>query len=132
MANELNTDQGIFAIDDNPMNLALLSAVFKAHGCRFASAANAPEALAAMPAFRPAVILMDLQLPVVDGLTLTRQLRQDPAYAGVIIIAVTSYAMKGDRERALAAGCDDYVTKPIDTRGLPAMVANHLARHPAR
>ena len=117
----------IFAIDDNPVNVALLSAVFQAHGYRFGSAKDAASALAALPGFHADVILMDLQLPVVDGLTLTRQLRQDPAYAGVIIIAVTSYAMKGDRDRALAAGCDDYVTKPIDTRGLPATVARHLA-----
>jgi len=117
----------IFAVDDNPVNLALLSAIFRAHGYRFGSAKDAASALAALPDFHADVILMDLQLPAVDGLTLTRQLRQDPAYAGMIIIAVTSYAMKGDRERALAAGCDDYVTKPIDTRGLPATVERHLA-----
>jgi two-component system cell cycle response regulator DivK len=120
-------DAAIFAIDDNPMNVALLSAVFQAHGYRFGSATDAASALAALPGFRADVILMDLQLPEVDGLTLTRQLRGDPAFARIIIIAVTSYAMKGDRERALAAGCDDYVTKPIDTRALPATVARHLA-----
>jgi two-component system cell cycle response regulator DivK len=120
-------DTAIFAIDDNPMNIALLSAIFQAHGYRFSSARDAASALAALPDFHADVILMDLQLPEVDGLTLTRQLRLDPAFAGIIIIAVTSYAMKGDRERALAAGCDDYVTKPIDTRALPATVARHLA-----
>jgi CheY-like chemotaxis protein len=125
MANE-----AVFAIDDNVVNLDLLRAVLEASGYRFGCAKNAEEAMAALPAFRPEVILMDLQLPVVDGLTLTRQLRANPAFTGVPIIAVTSYAMKGDRQRALDAGCDDYVTKPIDTRRLPEIIARHLAQRP--
>jgi two-component system cell cycle response regulator DivK len=117
----------ILAVDDNPVNLALLRAVLQSRGYDLRLAQNADEALAALPAFQPRLILMDLQLPGQDGLSLTRQLRGDPASAGIVIIAVTSYAMKGDRERALAAGCDDYVTKPIDTRALPALIARYLA-----
>jgi two-component system cell cycle response regulator DivK len=117
----------ILAVDDNPVNLALLRAILNSRGYDLRLAQNADEALAALPAFQPQLILMDLQLPGQDGLSLTRQLRNDPAFAGIVIIAVTSYAMKGDRERALAAGCDDYVTKPIDTRALPALVARYLA-----
>ena len=68
-----------------------------------------------------------VQLPGVDGLELTRRLKADPATRPIVIIALTAYAMKGDHEKALAAGCDDYVTKPIDTRTLPVTVAKHLA-----
>jgi CheY-like chemotaxis protein len=71
---------------------------------------------------------MDLQLPVMDGLELTRRLKEDPKHRDVIIIALTAYAMKGDREKALKAGCDGYISKPIDTEQLPKMVADHLAR----
>ena len=98
MANE-----AVFAIDDNQVNLELLRAVLETHGYKFGCARSADEALAALPGFRPAVILMDLQLPGVDGLTLTRRLRKDPAFTDVPIIAVTSYAMKGDRQRAIDA-----------------------------
>jgi CheY-like chemotaxis protein len=70
---------------------------------------------------------MDVQLPGVDGLELTRRLKADPATRSIKIIAVTAYAMKGDQEKAIAAGCDDYVTKPVDTRALPLLIAKHLA-----
>jgi CheY-like chemotaxis protein len=71
---------------------------------------------------------MDLQLPGIDGLTLTRLLKAVPETAGISIIAVTAYAMKGDRELAIAAGCDDYVTKPIDTRALPELIARYAGK----
>ncbi len=69
---------------------------------------------------------MDLQLPGIDGLELTRRLKADPATRDIKIIAVTAYAMKGDEDKALEAGCDDYVTKPIDTRALPGTIAKHI------
>jgi CheY-like chemotaxis protein len=71
---------------------------------------------------------MDLQLPGIDGLELTRQIKADPATADLKVVAVTAYAMKGDAERARAAGCDDYVTKPIDTKALPEIVARYVQR----
>jgi CheY-like chemotaxis protein len=74
---------------------------------------------------------MDLQLPGIDGLELTRQLRADPARRGILIVALTAYAMKGDEARAYDAGCDAYMSKPIDTDALPKMVAGLLARQPA-
>jgi CheY-like chemotaxis protein len=77
--------------------------------------------------FRPRLILMDLQLPGVDGLELTRRLKADPTHRNAIIIAITASAMKGDEEKAVAAGCDGYITKPIDTRTLPVVVASYLA-----
>jgi CheY-like chemotaxis protein len=71
---------------------------------------------------------MDIQLPGIDGLELTRRLKADPGTRDIVIIAVTAYAMKGDQDKALAAGCDDYITKPIDTRALPDTIARHLAK----
>ncbi len=118
----------VLIVDDNPTNLKLVAYLVKAQGYDTATASDAAGALAAIRAHKPAVILMDLQLPGVDGLALTRDLKSDPATRDIAIIAVTAYAMKGDREKALEAGCDDYVTKPIDTRALPAVIARHVAR----
>ena len=90
--------------------------------------AQAHAATAVIAQRRPHVILMDLQLPGVDGLELTRRLKADPATRDITIIAVTAYAMKGDEDKALAAGCDDYVTKPIDTRALPELIRRHAVK----
>jgi CheY-like chemotaxis protein len=116
----------ILIVDDNPTNLKLVTFLVRANGYDVDTAADAEQAVAAIGANRPALILMDLQLPGVDGLELTRRLKADPATADIKIIAVTAYAMKGDQEKALSAGCDAYVTKPIDTRGLPTLIANQL------
>jgi CheY-like chemotaxis protein len=70
---------------------------------------------------------MDIQLPDIDGLEATRRLKADPATSDIIVIALTAYAMKGDRDKALDAGCNGYVSKPIDTRTLPGLIASHLA-----
>jgi two-component system cell cycle response regulator DivK len=120
----------ILIVDDNPQNLKLARIVLASAGYEVRTAIDAEDALAILAGFRPALILMDLQLPGMDGLELTRQLKADPAYRDVVILALTAYAMKGDREKALAAGCDGYVSKPIDTDGLPRTVADHLARSP--
>ncbi len=116
----------ILIVDDNPTNLKLVAYVMQARGYDVDTALDADSALAAIGRVRPRVILMDLQLPGVDGLTLTRLLKADPLTGGIVIIAVTANAMKGDHDKALAAGCDDYLTKPIDTRTLPDTVARHL------
>jgi CheY-like chemotaxis protein len=115
----------VLIVDDNPTNLKLVAYLVKAHGYVVDTAADAEAALAAIAANRPRVILMDLQLPGIDGLELTRRLKADPATRDIKIIAVTAYAMKGDQEKAREAGCDDYVTKPIDTRALPELVAKY-------
>lgn len=117
----------ILIVDDNPSNTKLLAFLLQAKGYEVRTAANADEALAAIADRHPRLILMDIQLPGMDGLTLTRQLKADPATQGISIIAATAYAMKGDEARALAAGCDGYITKPIDTRQLPADIARFLA-----
>lgn len=116
----------ILIVDDNATNLKLVAYLMRSQGYDVGTAGDAAAALAEIQAHPPRLVLMDLQLPGVDGLELTRRLKADPATRDIKIIAVTAYAMKGDQERALAAGCDDYVTKPIDTRTLPATVARHL------
>ena len=117
----------ILVIDDNPTNLKLVSFLVRSHGYEVDTAADAESAMTAIVEHRPTVILMDLQLPGIDGLELTRRLKNDPDTRPIPVIAVTAYAMKGDQEKALAAGCDDYVTKPIDTRTLPEVIAKHVA-----
>lgn len=115
-------------VDDQPTNLKLLVYLLTAKGYEVETANDAFSALEVLKRFRPRVILMDLQLPGMDGLALTRQLKADPSTRDIVIIAVTAFAMKGDEEKALAAGCDGYVTKPIDTRALPATLARFLAK----
>jgi CheY-like chemotaxis protein len=121
----------ILVVDDNPQNLKLVRVLLAAEGHHVLTAAGADEALRTLEAATPAVILMDLQMPGMDGLELTRRLKADPVRADIVIIALTAYAMRGDKERALAAGCDDYMTKPIDTTALPEVVARWLAQRGA-
>lgn len=118
----------VLIVDDNAVNLKLVAYLVKAQGYDVDTAMDAESALAALQSKKPDVILMDLQLPGVDGLELTRRIKADPALRDVPIIAVTAYAMKGDREKAIEAGCDEYVTKPIDTRALPGVIARQVAR----
>ena len=120
--------EAILIIDDHPINRKLLHQVLAPHGYNLRAASDAEQALAILADFRPRLILMDLQLPHMSGLELARKLRADPIHGEVLLVAVTAYAMKGDEERARAAGCDGYITKPIDTRTLPAVVAGYLAR----
>lgn len=118
----------VLVVEDNATGAKLVEYLLKAHGYKVTVANDAAEALAAIREQHPDVILMDIQLPGVDGLAIVRQLRADVATRGLLIIAVTAYAMKGDKEKALAAGCDGYITKPIDTRTLPAAIARLLER----
>lgn len=117
----------ILIVDDNPTNLKLVTFLMQQSGYDVTTAADADDAMASIRTRPPNLILMDVQLPGIDGLELTRQLKTDPATKSILVIAVTAYAMKGDQDRALSAGCDDYVTKPIDTKQLPLTVAKHLA-----
>jgi CheY-like chemotaxis protein len=116
----------ILIVDDNVTNLKLVAYLMKSKGYDVGTAVDAETALEEIRTHRPRLILMDLQLPGTDGLELTRRLKADPTTRGILVIAVTAYAMKGDQDRALAAGCDDYITKPIDTRTLPETIARHL------
>jgi CheY-like chemotaxis protein len=121
----------ILIVDDNAQNLKLARVILTVEGYDVRTAADAEEALRVLQSFTPRLILMDIQLPGMDGLQLTRRLRSDPAWQNVRIVALTAYAMKGDEDKALAAGCDGYVTKPIDTERLPKLIAEHLAAGPS-
>jgi two-component system, cell cycle response regulator DivK len=103
-------------IDDNEVNRTLLQYVLEAGGFEVRMAGNAAEALQVLATVRPQVVLMDLQLPGTSGLELTQRMKADPHTHDIVIIAVTSYAMKGDEQKARAAGCDGYLTKPIDVK----------------
>jgi CheY-like chemotaxis protein len=118
----------ILIVDDNHANAALMSFILQKTGYDLRTAGDAEEAMVMVREFQPVLIMMDLQLPGMDGLELTRRLKADIATYAIIIIAVTAYAMKGDEERAIDAGCDGYLSKPIETRKLPGIVADYFAR----
>jgi len=122
----------ILIVDDNEVNLKVVRVLLTVEGYDVRTASDATEALAVLHTFHPRLILMDLQMPGMDGLQLSRRLKADPATSATTILAVTAYAMKGDEEKARSAGCDDYITKPIDTRALPHIVADYLARAAGR
>jgi two-component system cell cycle response regulator DivK len=117
----------ILVVDDNPQNLKLARVLLAGEGYAVRTATDAEDALRVLAEFTPRLVLMDLQLPGMDGLELTRRLKADPRYRSMVIIALTAYAMKGDEEKALGAGCDAYVAKPIDTDALPRIVCQLLA-----
>jgi two-component system cell cycle response regulator DivK len=125
---ELGAGPLVLVVDDNPINLKLTRVLLSAEGYSIATASSAEEALRVLDTITPRLILMDIQLPGLDGLELTRILKRDPARRDIPVIALTAYAMKGDEERARAAGCDGYVTKPIDPGTLPDVIARAVAR----
>lgn len=120
----------ILIVDDNEVNLRLAHWLLSSEGFTVRVAKDAEEAFGVLDEFHPRLILMDLQMPGMDGLTATRKLKADPRTRGIVVIALTAFAMSGDRERALEAGCEGYVTKPIDTRTLPGLIAGYLATAP--
>jgi CheY-like chemotaxis protein len=113
-------------VEDNEVNQLLTASVLEREGFVVDLAADSVQALDQLRARTPDVILMDVQLPGVDGLTLTRQIKADPATARITIVALTAHAMTGDREQTLAAGCAGYISKPIDTRTFARQVRDFL------
>jgi two-component system cell cycle response regulator len=114
--------ENILIVDDNRDNLKLTEILLKCAGYLVRTAEDAEQALALLEDYRPDLILMDIQLPGMDGLELTRRLRQMPRLAGTPIVALTAYAMAGDEANARNAGCTGYITKPIDTRTFAGLV----------
>jgi two-component system cell cycle response regulator DivK len=122
MANE-----AVLLVDDNVSNLKLVKVLLQSKNYDLRTALNAGETFSVLTTFQPKLILMDIQLPDINGLEITKKLRADSKYNDVVILAITAYAMKGDEERSLAAGCDGYIPKPIDTRTLPHIIEKWLS-----
>ena len=116
----------ILLVEDNPANQLLASSVLERDGFEVVVADSASEAEDAILRQKPDLILMDIQLPEMDGLSFTRRLKADPATASITVVAMTAHAMVGDREDAMAAGCSGYIAKPIDTRTLGDQVRGFL------
>ena len=116
----------ILAVEDQEDNMKILRDLLTSAGYEIVEAGNGEEAMAAVAKRRPDLILMDIQLPIMDGYEATRRIKADPALRSIPIIAVTSYALSGDEEKARAAGCDDFVPKPYSPRQLLAKVRQYL------
>lgn len=116
----------IMVVDDNESNLKLARDLLEMEGFEVSGCMDAESALKALHQFRPVLILMDLALPGIDGLQLTQKLKSEKQTKDIKIVALTASAMKGDKERILAAGCDGYIAKPIDTRKFKEQVAQYL------
>ncbi len=116
----------ILVVEDNKDNMILISDVLNSLGYAVTTARDGAEGIKSVRAEKPDLILMDLSLPLLDGWTATRMIKGDPKLADIPIIAVTAHAMIGDRERALEAGCDDYISKPINMRDLTAKLRQYL------
>ena len=118
----------ILVVEDNEQNRILMRQILTYHGYDVLEATDGLTGLEMARAHMPALILLDIQMPVMNGYVVIRELRNNPELRKIKAIAVTSFAMKGDREKALQAGFDEYVTKPIDTRKFPELVKQVLSR----
>jgi len=118
----------ILYIEDNEQNLYLVTYILEKHGYEVFAARDGREGIDRAAVVRPDLILLDIQLPLMDGYAVARQLRTNPDLAGIPIVAVTSYAMAGDRDKALAAGCTGYIEKPINPDTFKQQVEQHFPR----
>jgi len=116
----------VLIVEDNELNMKLFRDLLEAHGYATTGTSNGFEALDLVRKLRPDLILMDIQLPQVSGLEVTKWIKDDPELRAIPVVAVTAFAMKGDEERTREAGCDGYISKPIETRELAAQVARCL------
>jgi CheY-like chemotaxis protein len=117
----------VLIVDDNAMNVDLVSFLLAADAMQVEAALDATQADACITAQHPDLILMDIQMPGVDGLELTRRLKADAATRHIVVVALTAYAMKGDEARMRAAGCDGYIAKPIEVASFASRVRSFLA-----
>lgn len=116
----------ILIVEDDPRSLKMIRMTLRPYGYSLLEATDGEEALKVARSDKPDLIIMDLRLPKVSGLEVTRQLRQMSDFNHIAIIAITAYAMRGDKEKAISAGCDAYLAKPINTRELPKLVTEML------
>lgn len=119
----------VLIVEDNPMNMRLIEMILKSDDYLLLKATDGEEALTIAAIDHPDLILMDIRLPRIDGLEVAKRLKRNTKLNDIPIIALTAHAMKGDMEKAIEAGCESYVAKPIDTRHLPKLVASTLSAH---
>ena len=122
------SSNSVLIVDDTPVNLKLVRVLLSRQGFEVRTASTAEEALEMAQSFRPKLVLADIQLPGMDGLEMTRRLKAAPETHDTVVLALTAFAMKGDEEKAFAAGCDGYITKPIDTRTFPSLIREYMAK----
>jgi two-component system cell cycle response regulator DivK len=117
----------VLIVEDNVLNMKLFNDLLEAHGYTTLQVMDGLEVLQIARLHRPDLILMDIQLPVVSGLEITKRLKADEELRGVPVLAVTAFAMQGDEEKIRQAGCDDYMTKPISIAGFMKAVEYHVS-----
>ena len=118
--------KNILIVEDNPLNLELISDILEANGYTITTAVTGADAIKQVDIEAPDLILMDIQLPGLDGLTVTGIIKKKPGMENIPIIALTAHAMRGDEEKAREAGCDGYISKPIDTRAITQTIESFL------
>jgi two-component system cell cycle response regulator DivK len=123
---DILTGESVLVVDDEPANLRLLAVLLTRNGYQVHEARTAEEALEMVENIRPRLVLADIQLPGIDGLEMTRRLKSNPETKDIVVVAVTAFAMKGDEQKALDAGCDGYITKPIDVTSLPRILRKYF------
>ena len=120
--------ENILIVEDNPLNLELISDILEANGFVITTSITGVDALKQVDVEMPDLVLMDIQLPGLDGLTVTGMIKKKPGMENIPIIALTAHAMRGDEEKAREAGCDGYISKPIDTRAITKTIRSFLDR----
>jgi two-component system cell cycle response regulator DivK len=118
----------ILVVEDNDRNRELVKDILDIQGYHVLEARDGVEGVAMAREHKPDLVILDIQMPIMDGITAAKLIKSDPATRGITMIALTSFAMKGDRERLMEAGFDDYIAKPIDTRKLPEIVKKYLTK----
>ena len=126
MSHNTETTKKILVVEDNQDSRELVIKVLKSKGYLVMEAADGEAALQKLADERPDLILMDISLPKIDGFEVTRRVKEQESFKDIPIIALTAHAMKGDREKALQAGCDGYIPKPISVRELPDQILTFL------
>lgn len=122
------SDKNVMVVEDNEKNRKLMRVILKAKGYNVIEATTGEEALNILKDQKPDIILMDIQLPGIDGITLVKQIKADITMRDIPIVAVTAYAMKGDEKKILSCGCDAYISKPINTQELPLTVEKYIKK----
>ena len=117
----------ILVVEDNELNMKLVRGLIKIGKYRMLEALDAESGIQLIREQRPDLVLMDIQLPGMDGLSATKSIKEDPSLKDIPIVALTSYAMQGDKEKALEAGCTGYIAKPIDTRNFLKTISQYLS-----